>query len=66
MRLYDYCTYKNYLVSEFFEDGEWRIDFCRSFGQEVIAQWVDMRSILQEVTLSDSSDQVVHWPGEVE
>jgi hypothetical protein len=48
---------KNLTACDCFEEGEWRITFCRAFGQEEMDQWDAMLTLLQDVTLSDGNDR---------
>ena len=48
-KLYGYCYNKNCLVSDYWKEGEWRLDFSRSLSQADIVQWERLLNILEQM-----------------
>ncbi|KAG2597223.1 hypothetical protein PVAP13_5KG192707, partial [Panicum virgatum] len=55
---YEYSYNKNCLVSECWIEGEWKINFRRSFGHDELLQWEQLLHIISQKTISETSDQV--------
>jgi len=56
-KLYDCCSIKNILVCDCWYEGEWRIDFRRSFGTSEVLMWEHLMDKLKNISISDSKDQ---------
>lgn len=56
--LFRICGNPSVRVDECFVDGIWNIDFVRSFGAKERDQWEELKSILNEVSLTDDNDSI--------
>ena len=56
-KVYIYCRFNNVLVKECWSAGEWRFDFCRTFGPAELREWDELLTLLHDCDLGDSPDK---------
>jgi len=57
-KLFRICRQQDRSVREMFEE-EWYFDFRRNLGEEDVAELIELESLIEEVDISESKDQLI-------
>jgi hypothetical protein len=55
---YEMCNDKNSLVGDCYNQGEWVIEFRRTFGLGELAQWEEMLTEMRFVSIQEGHDEI--------
>jgi hypothetical protein len=57
-RFYEMCNDKNSLVGDCYNQGEWVIEFRRTFGPGELTQWEEMLTEMRFVSIQEGHDEI--------
>jgi hypothetical protein len=57
--LYYVCNEKSKTLAEVWAKGELRLSFCRTFSDQMLESWEEMKAVVEQVSLREEPDALI-------
>jgi hypothetical protein len=57
--LYSICNEKTKSTADIWVEGELRLSFRRTFSEEMLLNWEELRAVVEQVNITDGSDALI-------